>query len=234
MRKYSCLIIDDDDIDRLAVMIQVKKHLVLDIAGAYKSAVDAIPALEKPGIDVLFLDIDMPSLNGLDFRKLALQVPVCVFITSHPEHAAKTFELDTLDFIEKPVKSERFSQTVRRIEEYMDLRNKAAFFDATLGSDPIYIKEGFGKTRIDLLEVRYLEALKDYTKLALPAENHSVLTSLGNLLQTPEFSPFVRIHRSYAVNKYFVKRIKSTEVELDNGTTIPVGRSYKDILKSLY
>ncbi|CAM3336034.1 LytTR family transcriptional regulator [Flavobacterium longum] len=232
MRTFSCLIIDDDDIDRLAVIAQVKKYATLELSGAFKSAAEAMPLLEKSGIDVLFLDIDMPMISGLEVRKLAMHVPVCVFITSHPEHATRTFELDTLDFIEKPVRSERFAQTARRIEEYMILRQKAALFDAAIGTDPVYVKDGFGKTRIDLHEVRYLEALKDYTKLALPSENHSTPFNLGNLLQEPEYRNFVRIHRSYAVNRHFVKRIKATEVLLDNGVSIPVGRSYKDILST--
>lgn len=232
MRTFSCLIIDDDDIDRLSVIAQVKKHPQFELAGAFRSAAEAMPLLEKPGIDVLFLDIDMPQTSGFELRKIAMHVPVCVFITSHPEHAHRTFELETLDFIEKPLRSERFSQTVRRIQEYMELRQKAALFDAAIGTAPVYIKEGFGKTRIDLHEVRYLEALKDYTKLSLPSESHSVALSLGNLLVEPEYKNFVRIHRSYAVNRHFVKRIKATEVLLDNGVSIPVGRSYKDILNT--
>lgn len=232
MRTFSCLIIDDDDIDRLAVVAQVKKYPVLELSGVFRFATEAMPLLERPGIDILFLDIDMPLTSGLEIRKLAMHVPVCVFITSHPEHAHRTFELETLDFIEKPLRTERFSQTVRRIQEYMELRQKAALFDATIGTEPVYIKEGFGKTRIDLHEVRYLEALKDYTKLSLPSESHSVALSLGNLLVEPEYKNFVRIHRSYAVNRHFVKRIKATEVLLDNGVSIPVGRSYKDILNT--
>lgn len=233
MQKYSCLIVDDDDIDRLAIVAQVKKHPVFEIVGVYKSANEALPALGKPGLDVLFLDVDMPGLSGLEFRELATEIPVCIFISSYPEHAFRAFELETLDFIEKPLRSARFEVAVRRIESYMDLRRKADIFDATLGSEQIYIKEGHGKTRIDLPEVRFLEALKDYTRLMLPLGEHSVLSNIGTILTQPEFSSFVRIHRSFAVNKRYVKRIMASEVELDNGAKIPVGRAYKDALKQL-
>lgn len=232
MRKYHCIIVDDDEIDRLAVTVQAKKYPQLEVVGSFRRAAEALPHILSGGIDILFLDIDMPSINGFELRKMAADVPVCVFITAHPEHAFRAFELDTFDFIEKPLKSDRFAATFTRILEYLEMRHKAAVFDATLPQEALYIKDGFGRTRIDLYEVRYLEALKDYTKIALPGESHSVLSHLGQLLDTPDFSAFVRVHRSYAVNRHYVKRIAPNEILLDTGIKIPVGRSYKSILKT--
>ncbi|HEU0126658.1 MAG TPA: response regulator, partial [Flavobacterium sp.] len=101
MKKYTCIIVDDDEIDRLTAVSYAKKFPVLDIIGIFESAEDAVPFLEKEKIDILFLDIDMPGLNGIEFRKQALEVPVCVFITAHPEHAVESFQIETLDFIVK-------------------------------------------------------------------------------------------------------------------------------------
>ena len=233
MGKYSCLIIDDDDIDRLAVLLYVKRYPILDIAGVCKSAEAALAILQKQHVDILFLDIDMPSLNGLEFRKIAANVPVCVFISSHHEYALESFELDTLDFIAKPVKLERFAQTMSRIEEYMEIRTKALLFESSIGGDAIYIKEGHEKIKIRLHDILYLEALKDYTKIITAQKNHCVLQSLGMLLKTPDFSSFIRIHRSFAVQKQFVRKILASEVILDDDSKIPVGRIYKDNLKAL-
>jgi DNA-binding LytR/AlgR family response regulator len=230
MNHFSCIIIDDDEIDRLTVVSYVKRFPNLKIIGVFENAQDALPVLEKEKIDILFLDIDMPVLNGLDFRKKAAEVPVCIYITAHPEHAVASFEVDTLDFIVKPIKIDRFTQTVHRIEEYIELKQKAKLFEATLGGDVIYIKEGHTETKIKLHEILYLEALKDYTKIVTSTKRHCVLTSIGNVLKEPHFQSFVRIHRSFAVQKQYIDKKLTNEIVLNNGTLLPIGRSYKENL----
>ena len=229
-KKYTCIIIDDDEIDRLTVLSFAKKFPVLDILGVFESAEEAVPFIEKEKVDILFLDIDMPGLSGIEFRKKALEIPVCIFITAHPEHAVESFEIETLDFIVKPLKLDRFSQTVSRIEEFMEIKLKASLFEASIGGDTIYIKEGHEQTKVKLHEILYLEALKDYTLIITDKKRHCVLSSIGNLLKEDHFQSFIRIHRSFAVQKQFIQKINSTEIILNNNISIPVGRSYKENL----
>ena len=231
--KYTCIIIDDDEIDRLTVVSFAKKFPVLDILGVFESAEEALSIIEKEKIDILFLDIDMPGLNGIEFRKKALEIPVCIFITAHPEHAVESFEIETLDFIVKPLKLDRFAQTVSRIEEFMEIKLKALLFEASIGGDTIYIKEGHEQTKVKLHEILYLEALKDYTLIITDKKRHCVLSSIGNLLKENHFQSFIRIHRSFAVQKQFIQKINSSEILLHNNISIPVGRSYKENLNLL-
>jgi two-component system, LytTR family, response regulator len=230
MNVMNCLIIDDDEIDRLTVVSFAKRFPNLNIIGVFEDAGEALPVLEKEAIDILFLDIDMPTLSGLEFRKKAMQVPVCIYITAHPEHAVESFELETLDFIVKPIKFDRFSQTMVRITEFMEIKQKALLFESSIGGDTIYIKEGHEQTKIKLHDILYLEALKDYTLVVTQQKRHCVLSSIGNLLKEAHFNSFVRIHRSFAVQKQYIKKITTTDVELNNNTIIPLGRSYKDSL----
>lgn len=230
MAKFNCIIIDDDEIDRLTVLSYAKKFPNLNILGTFESAEEAFLIIEKEKIDVLFLDIDMSGLSGLDFRKKTLDIPVCVFITAHPEHAVESFELDTLDFIVKPIKLDRFSQTMSRIEEFMEIKLKAQLFEASIGGDTIYIKEGHEQTKVKLHDILYLEALKDYTLIVTNRKRHCVLSSIGALLKESHFQSFIRIHRSFAVQKHFIQKINSQDVELKNNVLIPIGRSYKDNL----
>ena len=229
-KKYTCIIIDDDEIDRLTVLSFAKKFPILDILEVFESAEEALPFIEKEKVDILFLDIDMPGLNGIEFRKKALEIPVCIFITAHPEHAVESFEIETLDFIVKPLKLDRFAQTISRIEEFMEIKLKASLFEASIGGDTIYIKEGHEQTKVKLHEILYLEALKDYTLIITDKKRHCVLSSIGNLLKEDHFQSFIRIHRSFAVQKQFIQKINSTEIILNNNITIPVGRSYKENL----
>lgn len=230
MKKYSCIIVDDDEIDRLTVLSFAKKFPVLDILGVFESAENALPFIQKQKVDILFLDIDMPGLNGIEFRKDALEIPVCIFITAHPEHAVESFQIETLDFIIKPLKLDRFTQTMKRIEEFMEIKLKASLFEASIGGDTIYIKEGHEQTKVKLHEILYLEALKDYTLVVTEGKRHCVLSSIGNLLKESHFQSFIRIHRSFAVQKQFIQKMNSTEIILNNNISIPVGRSYKDNL----
>jgi DNA-binding LytR/AlgR family response regulator len=229
----NCVIVDDNEIDRLMALSLVKRFPKLNVSGTFSSASDALPLISAGGIDVLFLDIDMPEMSGLELRKLAPEVPICIFITAHPEHAVESFELETLDFLVKPLRFDRLVQTVHRIEEFMEIRHKAALFESSIGGDAIFIKEGHEQIKVKLHDVLYLEAMKDYTLIVTSDKRHCVLSTIGNLLKETYFESFVRIHRSFAVQKQFIEKIGTTEILLHNQQTIPVGRTYKDNLAAL-
>lgn len=229
----NCVIIDDDELDRLMVQSCLKKFPQFNLLGVFSSAIEAINFLKTEKIDVLFLDIDMPEMTGIELRKQLPEIPVCIFITAHPEHAVESFEVETLDFLVKPLKLDRFQQTVLRIEEYLEIKEKVALFESNMGGDTIYIKEGHTQIKVKLHSILYLEAMKDYTLLITNEKRHCVLFSLGNLLKEFQFQSFVRIHRSFAVQKQYIQKMGSQEIILHNQKSIPVGRSYRDNLSTL-
>lgn len=233
MKPYTCIIVDDDEMDRLVVVSYAKRFESLTIAGVFDSAEKALTFLENNTVSVAFLDIELKGASGLELREKALAIPVCVFISSHAENAAETFELQTLDFIVKPFKFPRFEQTVKRIEEFMEIRTKADLFESSIGGDAVYIKSGHSQIKVKLHDILYLEALKNYTIIVTENKRHSVLINLGELLQDDKFSSFVRIHRSFAINKLYVEKISSQEVTLQNQLVLPIGRAYKSNLIEL-
>lgn len=231
MKKLNCIIVDDDEVARLKVVSIARRFPVLNILGHFATANAAFSIAEKEKIDVLFLDIDMPSISGLALRKKLIQIPVCVFITSHSEHAVESFELETLDFIVKPLREERFAQTVVRIEEFMEVKHKAELYEASFGDDFIYIKEGYNKVKVKLYDILYIEALKDYCILVTERKRYCVLSGIGNLLKEEQFSTFIRIHRSYAVQKQFAEKVGTQTITLLNGKQLPIGNSFKETLQ---
>lgn len=233
MPPFTCIIVDDDEIDRLRIMSLVKKFASIRLLAAFENADDALLYLEKESVDILFLDIEMSGTTGIDLRKKAKQVPVCIFVTSYPEHAVESFELDTLDFIVKPINLQRFEQTIKRIEEYMLVKQKANLFESTLGGEAIFIKDGHNQIKIHLHDILYLEALKDYTMLVTNDKRHCILLNIGKLLNENKFNNFVRIHRSFAVQKHFVSKISTQHLELHNQISLPIGRSFKENITSL-
>lgn len=228
--KWKCIIADDTEVDNLTVVSYVKRYNFFEIVGAFTSSREALAAIEQNDIDVIFLDIDMPHLSGLDLRRKVDQIPACIFITSHTEYAIEGFELDALDYIIKPLTFDRFTKTVNRIEQFMDIRNKATLFDASLGGGAIFIKEGHAETKVKMTDILYLEALKNYTLLITHEKQHRVLINIGTLLKDENFRSFIRVHRGFAVQKHLIRTIRANEIELDGGTIIPIGRNYKEHL----
>jgi two-component system, LytTR family, response regulator len=226
------MVVDDDVIDRLTTVSFLNDFSFVELQGVYESPLEALSAAKRQVPDVLFLDIDMPEMNGLELRKQLLHIPACVFITAYPDYALESFEMAAFDFLVKPFAGERFGHTMKRLQEYMNIRQRSDLLNHTLGADTIFIKEGTEQIKLQLHEIIYLEALKDYTGIITANRKYAVLSPLGSLIKEKAFSSFVRIHRSYAVQKHFISKISSGEVMVKD-TFLPVGRSYKEALKTI-
>lgn len=224
---YKCVIVDDNEIDRLTVASFIKQFPELHLLKSFSNAREAELYLAKEPIDILFLDIDMPSTSGIELRKKLKNVPVCIFITSHPEFAVEGFEVDALDYIIKPLKQERFSKTVNRITMYLDTKTKSSLFETTIGGDTIFLKEGRNHIKVKLHDVVYLEALKDYTLVVTAQKKYCVLSGIGKLLEEEHFKSFIRIHKGFAVQKQYVEEFDVNRVVLHNKMIVPIGKSYR-------
>lgn len=226
------MVVDDDDVDRLTVLAFLENYTFIEITGTYVSAETALIAAQSNPPDVLFLDIDMPGMSGLQLRQQLLNIPACIFITSYPEYAVEGFEMEALDFLVKPFSAERFTKSINRLKEFISIKEKADLLNHTLGANTIFIKDGTNQIKLQLHEVIYLEALNNYTSIITTNKKYTVLSTLGGLIKEKPFYNFIRIHRSYAVQKHFIKKVSFGEV-LVNNITLPVGRSYKETLNGL-
>ncbi|NIF05701.1 response regulator transcription factor [Chryseobacterium sp. Tr-659] len=223
------MIIDDDELDRLVLQHYIRQYQNIEIVGSFDSAEKAVSYLGLP-IDLLITETNLKGMSGLEFRKLAHKIPACIFVSSHPELAAGVFELNTLDFISKPLTPERFYHSMQRLFDFFEIRKKCECYDALVGENCIRIKEGGNIFQIKMKDILYLEALKDYTRIITLEKNHCILDSLGNLLHKNFFDSFVRIHRSYAVPRHLIRGKSSHEIELAHQIRLPIGRTYKDNL----
>lgn len=137
-KKISCIVVDDDEVDKLTTISFLEDYSFIEITGKYDSSETALAAAQKNPSDVLFLDIDMSGMNGLQLRKELLHIPACVFITSYPDYAVESFEMAAFDFLVKPFTHKRFEITIERLKEYFTIREKAALLNHTLGADTIF------------------------------------------------------------------------------------------------
>jgi DNA-binding LytR/AlgR family response regulator len=229
------LIIDDDGLDRQIVEDELSRFITFTKIAACCNALEAIELIRKFNVDVVFSDIEMPQVSGLQLLKtLPEPHPLFVFITSHPEFALQGFEENAFDYLIKPIHPHRLESCIKRINDFFHLRHKACSFDQANEMHQIIIKQGYDKYKVDINDILYLEAMKDYTRVVTVAKAYLVLEPLGNMQQKLSSPKFVRVHRSYVVNTKAIAAYKDNKAILSNAETIPVGKMYRNFLCEIF
>lgn len=229
-----CLLIDDEPIARRVLRNHLMKVAGFAVAGEYGSALACFQQLQQQPIDLLFLDIQMPQLNGLDFLRSLYQPPRVIIVSAHREYALEGFELDVVDYLLKPVAFERF---LKALDKYRQLGSRTASqeiaqLEQEAASDHLFIRADRKTVKLVLAEVLYIESMSDYLKihttrgLLLTKEKISVFEQ-----QLPHH--FIRIHRSYILNTHHLKAYTHDSVDVD-GQQLPISRSLRqEVLEKL-
>jgi len=233
--RYNCLIIDDNEIERDLIECYLAKFSQLNIIAACENGLQALEVLENNPIDIVFSDIDMPDISGIELLKNIKNAPVFIFVTSHLEHAVESFELDALDFIAKPVSMERLLKSVNKATDYLVLKNKNTNISVenSVNEDGIFfIRETKGYTRLNYDEIVYIESLGDFFKLFTPNGVHITLINLKNLEhQLPNY--YFRVHKQYIVNFNKIVSINQHEIILENDFKVLLSSSYREHILTL-
>lgn len=219
--------IDDNFIDLLMLQEYASKFSFLQHCGNFSTPAEGLAATETIKPDLVFLDIEMPGMTGLDIlRQIKNKVPVAVFITSHPEYALQGFELSALDYILKPLTAERFAHTARRLKEYWDMKQKAISYQVHFENESLTIKDGHTQIKLPQQDIIYLEAMQDYTKVVTEKKSYLTLTTLTGFLEKISNNNFLRVHRSYAVAVNKIKELHTNKI-ICGDMEIPVGKTYR-------
>jgi DNA-binding LytR/AlgR family response regulator len=228
------MIVEDDEIDRLSVETEAAKFPFLHRIASCSHPLEAIELISAHRPDVLFVDIEMPGISGLQLvKKIAGGILLPVFITSHPEFALESYEMEAFDYLLKPLGPERFARCALRLRDFSRLRNNAFAFEKEQEGDTLIIKQGHEKYKLRIGDILYLEAMKDYTRIFLPGKQYLVLMPLSVMQEKLPPQRFVRIHRSYIVNVDKVTGVKSNRVYLPDHE-LPLGKLYKHALKGSF
>ncbi|MBR6339608.1 MAG: response regulator transcription factor [Alloprevotella sp.] len=226
----NCAIIDDEPLALDLIGSYVEKTPFLTLAGKYNSAVEALAALEKEPVDLLFCDIQMPELSGLDLAKhLPVQTQV-VFITAYSEYAIESYKVNTTGYLTKPVAYADFLQAANKARNIYDTVIKTEKEGST--DDFMYVKADYKTVRVDLSDILYIEGLKDYVKIHRASTDRPLL-SLSSMHQIEERLPkdrFFRVHRSYIVNMKFVDRFERGHIVVGE-TNIPISDSNREAVQ---
>jgi len=221
--RMKCLVVDDEQLARKLVISYIDKHPDLELSGECKSAVDAIKFIQDNEVDIIFLDIQMPGLTGLDFAKTIKLNHSIIFTTAYTEYAVEGFALDAVDYLLKPFKYERFAEAVEKAKRRS--KNEAAP-ESEKDIEYIKVKADHRIYKINIEELNYIEGLKEYVSFYTSSEKIIVLDSLKRLENSLP-SNFVRVHKSYIINISKVQSVYGNLAEIGK-KQIPIGKSYKD------
>jgi DNA-binding LytR/AlgR family response regulator len=226
----NCIIIDDDMLSRKVIEGFVKKFSTLNLVGIYSDSISARNELiNRNDIDLIFLDVEMPEMNGFDFINSLERPPNIILVSSGEQYAMKAFDFNVVDYLLKPVLYARFCKAVDKAIRYFSRKEGVNNF----GDEEIFIKKGSSLVKLKLKEIIFIEALENYVTLNTRDEKftiHFTMKAIENQLLS---GVFVRVHRSFIINKNMIQTIKENSLDLTVGDTlknIPVGKSYRDML----
>jgi len=225
-----CIIIEDERLAQDVIKNHLQRSGRFDLLGTYRNAPEAKEALERETVDLIFLDIQLPGMTGLNFLRSLSNPPLVVFTTSYPEYALESYEFNVIDYLLKPISYERFSKTIDKIIDGKIFKTPGAEIK-TVNRDHIFIRSEGKFFRIPFSDIMYIEGMKDYLKIHTTEHvivTHQTMIDLENILPG---NHFIRIHKSYIVSIARIKAVFGNSVDMGK-TQLPIGLNYKDRLMS--
>lgn len=229
-----CLIIDDEPLAINVVKNYLKQIEGYELVNTFNNAIDALNFLKKNTVDVIFLDINMPVLDGLGFIKSLKNPPLLVVTTAYHEFAVQTYELDVIDYLVKPIEFPRFLNALNKITRRLKIDNKSNndLQNSKKVRQHLFIKIDKKKMKkIFLDEILIIECLKDYLKINTSAGKYIIHSTLANFTNLLPEQDFIRIHRSYTVAIDKIDVVEGSSIEIE-GIRYTIGRSYVENVKS--
>jgi DNA-binding LytR/AlgR family response regulator len=230
----NCIAIDDEPLALELLEDNIAQIPYLKLVGKCSNAIDALTLLKETNVDLIFLDIQMPGLTGLQFIQSLTIKPMFILVTAYEKFALEGFNLNVVDYLVKPVSLERFIRACNKAQELYELR-KGNTADGRNTEDYFFINVDYSLVKVMFENIMWIEGLKDYIKIYLKDNAKPIIArlSLKSLEDELPSSMFLRIHKSYIISKSFITSVKKSSVLLDNKTELPVGENYKDRIEEL-
>ena len=216
MKQLKCLVVDDEELARILLKTYIQKMDNLALIGTTENPLEALKLLDNQEVDLLFLDILMPELSGIEMAKLINPKTRIIFTTAYSEYAMTGFDLNVLDYLLKPITFERFQQAIDKAKDYFQISNQ---------EETIIIKSGYDLHKIRLDEILFIEGSSEYVIFQTLSKRIMSYQTLKSLELSLPNQQFMRVHRSYIVNKIKVNALKNKELLIGN-FKIPVSETY--------
>lgn len=224
-----CVIIDDEALAIKVIEDHLKNFDYMEVVATYTNPLKAYALLEQEKIDVIFLDINMPQLTGFAFIENLSYKPAIVITTAYREYAVKSYEMDVLDYLVKPIPFSRFLKTINKVSQRAAVNATPA--EVNLQQEPhIFLKVSKKLVKVNLNDILYIESLKDYIKVITTLGDYVVHKSLTAISEELPQSSFIRVHRSYSISINKIKSVEGNTIEIA-GRKIPIGRNYVKVAR---
>ena len=230
------IIVDDEPLAQDVLETYIEKIPELNLVEKCSNALEANEALKNHDIDLMFLDIQMPQLTGVDFLKTLSHPPLVIFTTAYPNYAIEGFELNALDYLLKPISLERFMKAVNKAEEQLELQSKGGSSSGGEEEEEpnfIFVKADKKLVKINYADIIYIEGLKDYVIIRMDNSRVITLQTMKSLEEKLPQNIFKRIHRSYIVNVDKIEAVVGNMIEViekNQAKHLPIGKNYRDEL----
>ena len=231
-----CIAIDDEPLALKKLVTYIKKIPYLELVAQCHSAIEAQKVIDQQEVEAIFLDINMPDLNGMDFAKSLEQDhskgPVLVFTTAYSEYAIEGYKANGVGYLLKPYGFDEFEAAAQKVKDVCEIRQQAKDEVSTqIGDDGIiYVKSDYKIVRINIDQIRYIEAMSEYLRISCEGKDKPVivLLSMKKIEEHLPSNKFMRIHRSFIINLDKVSEVKKNHVLMDGDVSLPIGDNYKD------
>jgi DNA-binding LytR/AlgR family response regulator len=222
-----CIAIDDEPLALRQIAGYIKKTSFLELAGLCESALQAIEVLENNPVDLMFVDINMPDLSGMDFVKTLENPPLVIFVTAYSEYALEGFRVDAVDYLLKPISYVDFLKSANKVKSWVDTHRQKED-EVKSNKEFLFIKSEYKILRINFDDIKYIEGMSEYIKIHL-VNSKPVMTLLSIKSIEEQLPPdrFMRVHRSYIVNLEKISVIERSRIIFDGNVYIPVSDQYK-------
>ncbi len=223
----NCVTIDDEPLALKQMQDYIEKTPFLNLIAKCESAFEAMEVLSANQVDLMFIDINMPDLSGMDFVKSMEYNVQIIFTTAYSEYAIEGFKVNALDYLLKPVSYNDFLKSANKAKKYFDhVSNKTEKIQSD--DEHLFIKSEYKTIRINLSEIKYIEGMREYVRIHLiDSKNYMTLLSMKSLEKQLSKNQFMRVHRSFIVNLKQINVIERNRIVFDNNVYIPVSEQYK-------
>ena len=231
MNRYKCIIVEDEPLAQNVLKKYIEDHPSLELAAVCNDALEAQTILTEQNIHLIFLDINLPKLSGINFIKSLVHTPLVIFTTAYPEFAVEGFELNAIDYLLKPFSFERFLKAVNKAIEKLTISNTQD--NAEKKPSFIFLKADKKIHRVELENIHYIEAIGDYMKVVTDSGQLIINETMKKLQEELPIRSFIRVHKSFIISRNRIKYIEGNFVQIED-KSIPIGATYKnEVLASI-
>lgn len=222
-----CIIVDDEPLAREGIELNIQQVSFLELCGQFSNAMAANDYMQREQVDLLFLDIEMPGITGLDFIRSLKNQPLVILTTAYPQYALESFELDVLDYLLKPIRLERFIKACNKAQEIFQLKKGSSNTVESIESDFIYIKSERKYIRLFYKDIHYIKGMKDYVMLYTEQKRIITAMNISTISKQLPATIFARVSKSYVINIQYIDAVEQDLIQLA-GEEIPFGRTYRE------